>query len=125
LLDTPRLDGHSRRDSRHRLERHVNTAEIVPRHEQRKHQFVILPFLRERIRQSRESAILHTDREVRSLDVTCASLARFRVSRILVLFRADYRRRAVPLLSLPGWAGILLNQHTVIDVVSERRQMMG
>src|SRR5579863_9896561 len=48
----PRLAGQSCRNGRRGLERHVRPAEIVPRDEQREHQFVILPFLAEVVRQA-------------------------------------------------------------------------
>ena len=75
MLQAPFACRQPSRNGRRRVERHVNAAEIVPRHEQRKHQLVILPFLAEGVRQPREAAILHPNRQVRPLNVGRANLA--------------------------------------------------
>ena len=44
-------------------------TEIVPRCEQGEHCFMVLPLLRERIRQACEASVLHSDRQIVTLDV--------------------------------------------------------
>ncbi len=63
-LQRPRLFRQSRRNRRRRLESHVDATEIIPRREQCEHRFMILPLLGERIRQPRESPVLHPNRQI-------------------------------------------------------------
>src|ERR1700693_3035546 len=67
---------------------------LYPRHEQGKHQRVILPLLAECIRQSRETSIVHPHGQIGALD-----MARANLTRVPALFRL--RRGAVPLYQHP------------------------
>ena len=51
--------------------------------------------------------------------MTGANLAGLRRPRVLVVLRAYYRGRAVPLLTRAGWRSVLLDDHPVIDVEAE------
>ncbi len=72
-LQRPRHACESGRNRWRRLQRHVRSTEIVPRREQSEHRFVILPLLRERIRQPRESTVLHSNRQIVPLNEVLAT----------------------------------------------------
>jgi hypothetical protein len=100
-LDAPRVARQTRRNGRRRLQGHVRATEIVRRHEQGKHERVILPFLAEGVREASKTAILHPNREVRTLYVARANLTGLRLPGVLIVLGTYYRGRAVPLLALP------------------------
>lgn len=75
------------------VERHVNSAEVVEREPQRQSTLVIVPFLAEAVRQSRESSRGHPQGQVTAFDVRRAGAGLFRLADYrVILYRHDHRR---------------------------------
>lgn len=93
----------------------MHATEIVVRDEQRDCRFVILPLLAMAVRQSREAANLHSQREVASLDVARANADGFRFAHDRGFDDANNLRRRVSTRAFFVWLAIHLNQGSEVN----------
>jgi len=101
-------------------QRLVNAAEIVVHEVERERVLVVFHFLRERIRQPRESPHGHSHRKVLPLDVTCGNVSAVWPPGNNRGNCADAFCRAVASFFVARVASVEFDQHRVINLSAER-----
>ena len=91
----------------------VRRDEVVGREEQRQRRLVILPLLREGVRQSRHPSVLHSDRQVVALNVGRASLLQVWLAATNKDLRGENFARRISVIVFK--LAVLLDDNSMID----------